>query len=109
MLEYMNSLAGVYKDYDNYVKMVEAEGKKPVSLIRYAFDTRSRVKSPITQTALPTAGSKSETEKEEVTMMNYYYTDPIAEMYMNYDKYARSAEAEGKKPVSLLKFAMGNF
>ena len=29
MLEYMNSLAGVYKDYDNYVKMVEAEGKKP--------------------------------------------------------------------------------
>ena len=37
MLEYMNSLAGVYKDYDNYVKMVEAEGKKPVSLIRYAF------------------------------------------------------------------------
>ena len=42
-------------------------------------------------------------------MMNYYYTDPIAEMYMNYDKDARSAEAEGKKPVSLLKFAMGNF
>ena len=34
MLEYMNSLAGVYSDY---VKMVEAEGKKPVSLIRYAF------------------------------------------------------------------------
>ena len=37
MLEYMNSLAGVYKDYDNYVKMVEAEATKPVSLIRYAF------------------------------------------------------------------------
>ena len=37
MLEYMNSLAGVYKDYDNYVKMVEAEGKKPVSLLKYTF------------------------------------------------------------------------
>ena len=40
-------------------------------------------------------------------MMNYYYTDPIAEMYMNYDRYVKSVE--GKKPVSLLKFAMGNF
>ena len=42
-------------------------------------------------------------------MMNYYYTYPIAEMYMNYDIYVKSVEAEGKKPVSLLKFAMGNF
>ena len=41
-------------------------------------------------------------------MMNYY-TDPIAEMYMNYDRYVKSVEAEGKKPVSLFEFAMGNF
>ena len=32
-------------------------------------------------------------------MMNYYYTDPIAEMYMNYDRYVKSVEAEGKKPL----------
>ena len=37
MLEYMNSLAGVYSDYERYVRSAEAEGKKPVSLIRYAF------------------------------------------------------------------------
>ena len=37
MMEYMNSLAGVYSDYERYVRSAEAEGKKPVSLIRYAF------------------------------------------------------------------------
>ena len=37
MIEYMNSLAGVYSDYERYVRSAEAEGKKPVSLIRYAF------------------------------------------------------------------------
>ena len=37
MMEYMNSLAGVYSDYERYVRSAETEGKKPVSLIRYAF------------------------------------------------------------------------
>ena len=37
MMEYMNSLASVYSDYERYVRSAEAEGKKPVSLIRYAF------------------------------------------------------------------------
>mgnify|MGYP001857335028 FL=1 len=40
-------------------------------------------------------------------MMNYM--DPLAGMYQDYDRYARTAEAEGKKPVSLWKFALGNF
>lgn len=40
-------------------------------------------------------------------MMNYM--DPLAEIYQDYDRYARTAEAEGKKPVSLWKFALGNF
>lgn len=42
-------------------------------------------------------------------MMNYYYTDPLAGMYQDYDRHVRTAEAEGKKPVSLWKFALGNF
>ena len=38
-------------------------------------------------------------------MMNYM--DPLAGMYQDYDRYVRTAEAEGKKPVSLWKFALG--
>ena len=38
-------------------------------------------------------------------MMNYM--NPLADIYEGYEKYARSAEAEGKKPVSLWKFALG--
>ena len=37
------------------------------------------------------------------------YMNPLADIYEGYEKYARSAEAEGKKPVSLWKFALGNF
>ena len=37
MLEYMNSLAGVYSDYERYVRSAKAEGKKPVSLLKYTF------------------------------------------------------------------------
>ena len=40
-------------------------------------------------------------------MMNYM--DPLAGMYRDYDRYVRTAEAEGKNPVSLWKFALGNF
>ena len=40
-------------------------------------------------------------------MMNYM--DSLAGMYQDYDRYVRTAEAEGKKPVSLWKFALGNF
>ena len=40
-------------------------------------------------------------------MMNYM--DQLAGMYQDYDRYVRTAEAEGKKPVSLWKFALGNF
>ena len=40
-------------------------------------------------------------------MMNYM--DPLAGMYQDNDRYVRTAEAEGKKPVSLWKFALGNF
>ena len=37
MMEYMNSLAGVYSDYERYVRSAEAEGKKPVSLWKFAL------------------------------------------------------------------------
>ena len=33
----------------------------------------------------------------------------MGDLYVNYEKYAREIEKEGKKPVSLLKFALGNF
>ena len=41
--------------------------------------------------------------------MMMIYMDPLAGMYQDYDRYVRTAEAEGKKPVSLWKFALGNF
>ena len=37
MMENMNSLAGVYSDYERYVRSAEAEGKKPASLLKYRF------------------------------------------------------------------------
>ena len=37
MMEYMNSLDDVYSDYERYVRSAEAEGKKPVSLLKYTF------------------------------------------------------------------------
>ena len=40
-------------------------------------------------------------------MMNYMHQ--LAGKYQDNDRYERTAEAEGKKPVSLWKFALGNF
>ena len=38
-----------------------------------------------------------------------YGLNVLGDIYMDYEKYAREAELKGKKPVSLLKFALGNF
>ena len=35
MMNYMDPLAGMYQDYDRYVRTAEAEGKKPVSPVSY--------------------------------------------------------------------------
>ena len=38
MMEYMNSLADVYSDYERYVRSAKAEnGEKPVSFLKYAL------------------------------------------------------------------------
>ena len=37
MFEYMNSLAGVYRDYERYVRTAEASGKNPVSILKYTL------------------------------------------------------------------------
>ena len=42
-------------------------------------------------------------------MYNFNDFNGLADVYASYDRYARTAEMEGKKPVSLLKFALGNF
>ena len=38
MMNYMNMMAGMYQDYDRYVRTAEAEGNKPVSLWKLALE-----------------------------------------------------------------------
>lgn len=42
-------------------------------------------------------------------MYNNMYEDGLSEMFVNYENYVKEAQKEGKNPVSLLKFAFGNF
>ena len=41
--------------------------------------------------------------------MELYGMNALGDIYTNYEKYARESEMKGMKPVSLLKFALGNF
>lgn len=41
--------------------------------------------------------------------MDLYGMNALGDIYLSYNKYASEAAREGKKPVSLLKFALGNF
>lgn len=42
-------------------------------------------------------------------MMDLYGMNALGDVYVNYEKYVREAEMNGKKPVSMLKFAFGKF
>lgn len=41
--------------------------------------------------------------------MDFYGMNAFGDIYIDYEKYVRKTELNGKKPVSLLKFALGNF
>ncbi len=41
--------------------------------------------------------------------MDFYGMNGFQQLFADYAKYAREAELNGKKPASLLQFAMGNF
>ena len=43
-------------------------------------------------------------------MLNGYNEfEEFGKMFAQYDKYVREMESQGKKPVSMLKFAFGKF
>jgi len=40
--------------------------------------------------------------------MNYTEFTTISSLYADYNNYAKEQESQGKKPVSALKYALGN-
>lgn len=42
-------------------------------------------------------------------MYNDSYATGLSDLVVIYEQYVQKAQNEGKKPVSLLKFAFGNF
>lgn len=48
-------------------------------------------------------------KEKEARIMELYGMNALGDVYVNYEKYARREERKGRKPVSLWKFALGNF
>lgn len=42
-------------------------------------------------------------------MTELYGMNALSDVYVNYEKYVREAELNGRKPVSMLKYALGRF
>ncbi len=50
-----------------------------------------------------------ETRKEDKEMVGHSAQDAFSLSYYEYEKYSNKMTSEGKKPVSFLKFAIGQY
>ena len=51
----------------------------------------------------------SEQRKEDKNMSDMTFADSFGMLVADYDKYSNKMIHEGKEPVSLIKYALGNF